>query len=142
MNAPVVSKKRRAYAARFGAASLLAVAAALACLSCDEGPSGPPPGPGDLVVSLISPNGDEGASVFETDDEGIVEVAIEGGDVFHLRSAGTSRIVVLLDRPGRVRFTMNVGDRATAPELEIVEVADGENRLRDDLSRYSVRLSW
>jgi hypothetical protein len=117
-------------------------AASLAFLSCDDGPSGPPPGAGDVVAHLISPNGDEGAAVLETGDEGIIGVDCEDCDVFYGRTGGTSRIVVLMLVPGEVRFTMTVLDRQAPPELQVIEVADPSNDVRDDVSSYTVAYSW
>jgi hypothetical protein len=142
METCVVWKKKRALAGRFGAACLLAVAAGLAFMACDDGPSEPPPGPGDLIVSLVSPNGDEGAAVFEAADDEIGDLDCEECDLFERRADGRIRIVVLMDMSGVVRFTMGVDDRRSPPELQIVEVADGSNRLRDDLSGYAIALGW
>ncbi len=143
MNSLEASRKRRAgFGARCGATALPVMAVALAFLSCGDEPSAPPPGPGDLVVSLISPNGAEGAALFETTDAGIVGVTAEGGEAYHFQAGGTGRVVVILEVPGEVRFTMNVAERSRPPELSVVEVADGNNRLRGDTSGYTVALSW
>lgn len=143
MKALLGSRRGAAVATRFGAVVLLVAAAALVSLSCgDDGPSEPPPGAGDLVVHLISPNGDEGAAVFETSDEGIVGVDCDDCDVYHNRVGGTSRIVVLMDGLDELHFTMTVADRQSPPELSIVEVADPSNEMRDDVSGYSVGYSW
>ncbi len=124
---------------RFGAAGLL-TAAALAFLSCDEGALPEPPVPGDLAVVLLSPNGLEGAAVLETTDGGILQITSVGGQTTHWRTGGATRIVVLLDAPGEIRFTLSVDNVESPPEITIIEVADGDNRLRDDLSGYSVSL--
>jgi hypothetical protein len=136
------TRRGAAVGSRTGVAGLLATAAVLAFLSCDDGPSEPPAGAGDLVVHLVSPNGSEGAAVFETSDEGIVGVDCEACDVFYRRAGGTSRIVVLMTISGEVHFTMSVEDRQSPPELQVVQVADASNELRDDVSGYTVRFSW
>ncbi len=122
---------------RFGAAGLL-TAAALAFLSCDEGALPEPPVPGDLAVVLLSPNGPEGAAVLETTDGGILQITSVSGQTAHWRAGGATRIVVLLDAPGEIRFRLSVDNVRSPPEITIIEVADGDNRLRDDLSGYSV----
>jgi len=127
-----------AVATRLGALGLLVAVTVLAVLSCDDGPSGLPPGAGDLVAYLVSPNGDEGAAVFEASDEGIIGVDCEDCDAFYRSAGGTSRIVVLMVVPGEVRFTMTVLDRQAPPELQVVEVADPSNDVRDDVSGYTV----
>ncbi len=137
------SKERgAAVVRRLKAAGLLVAAAALVSLSCGDDPSEPPTGAGDLIVRLISPNGDEGAAVLETTDEGITGVDCSNCDVYHNRVGGTSRIVVLMDTLGEIRFTMSVTDRQSPPELQVIEVADPSNDLRDDVSQYVVRYSW
>jgi hypothetical protein len=144
MNALLGSKRRgTAVVTPLGVAGLMVAAAALAFLACgDEGPSEPPPGAGDLVVHLISPNGPEGAAVFETSDAGISGVDCDDCDVYHNLVDGTSRIVVLMDGSGEVRFTMSVADRQSPPELQVIEVADPSNQLRDDVSLYAVGYTW
>jgi hypothetical protein len=127
---------------KFGVALPLAVAAWLGVAACGDEPTPPTPTPvpGDLVVSLVSPNGGEGAAVLETGDEGIVDIAAEGSQAYLWQAGGASRIVVLLDEPGDVRFTISVEDVNEPPRLEIVEVADGDNRLRESLTGYRVVL--
>ncbi|NIR46287.1 MAG: hypothetical protein GWN99_17775, partial [Gemmatimonadetes bacterium] len=49
-----------------------------------------------------------------------------------------TRIVVLLDAPGTIRFTLGVEDVNRPPQLELVEVADPDNRLRGDLTGYGL----
>ncbi len=58
--------------------------------------------------------------------------------MFHWRAGGLSRVVVLLDQPGELRFRVSVEDLNRPPRLRIVEVADPSNALRASLARYSV----
>lgn len=119
-----------------------ACAVAIACVlaaACDDAPPEPQPVPGDLDVTLVSPNGSEGTAVLETEDDGIVEVSVEDGlQAFHWTEGGLTRIVVLLDDVGEVRFRMNVTDVNRPPVLDLVEVADGANRLRGSLAGYEI----
>jgi hypothetical protein len=121
-----------------------ACALAIACLlaaACDDAPPEPQPVPGDLDVTLVSPNGSEGAAVLQTEDEGIVGISVEEGlQVFHWTEGGLTRIVLLLDDVGEVRFRMNVTDVNRPPQLELVEVSDGSNRLRSSLEGYEIAL--
>lgn len=144
MDSLLGSKKRGAVGVkRTGALGILLAATVLAFLACgDEGPSEPPPGAGDLVAHLISPFGNEGAAVFETTDAGISSVACDGCDVYHNRVDGTSRIVVLMDGSGELRFTISVTDRQSPPELQVIEVAGPDNQARDDVSVYAVGYTW
>ena len=117
----------------------LSVAIALAAVACDDAPPEPEPVPGDVTVTLVSPNGSEGAAVLATADAGIVGVtAEEPVRVFHWREGGVSRIVALRDEAGEIRFTMSLEDVARPPRLEVVEVADGTNRLRSTLTGYEI----
>ncbi|UCC47466.1 MAG: hypothetical protein JSV41_08150 [Gemmatimonadota bacterium] len=127
---------------RTGVALVLAYAAVISALACSEGrgPTRPEPMPGELLVAVVSPNGAEGAAVLETVAEGIVEAAAEDGDAYVFRAGNTSRIVVLLNDPSEIRFTLWVEDIHAPPALRIVEVADGENRLRATLSGYRVEV--
>jgi hypothetical protein len=126
----------RGHPARWSSGALgLSVAIALASIACDDAPPEPRPIPGDVVVTLVSPNGAEGAAVLSTAGTGIVDVtAQESVRVFHWRAGGVSRIVVLL------WFTMSVENGARPPQMEVVEVADGDNRLRSSLMGYAVEV--
>jgi hypothetical protein len=119
--------------------TVLAGVAVLGVAGCGDEATPPEPVPGDLAVSLVSPNGTEGAAVLETNDVGVVEVTPEvGQQAFRLTAGGVTRIVVLLDEPGDIGFTLSVEDLNRPPQLQVVEVADAENRLRPDLSGYAV----
>jgi len=118
---------------------LLACVAALGIAACgDEATTPPEAVPGELLVSVDSPNGLEGAAVLETADEGVVEITGDGAQVFHWRQGGIIRIVVLLDAPGEIRFVLEVEDINRPPQMRLVEVADPDNRLRAGLLFYRV----
>jgi hypothetical protein len=117
----------------------LAIAGLLAAVACDDAPPEPQPVPGELDVTLVSPNGSEGAAVLETEDEGIVEISVEERlQAFHWTEGGLTRIVVLLEEVGEVRFRMSVTDVNRPPQLDLIDVADGENRLRNALDGYEI----
>ncbi len=77
--------------------------------------------------------------MLETADAGIVGVAADDAQVFHWRAGGLSRVVVLLDQAGDLRFRLSVEDLNRPPQLRIVEVADALNRLRPSHAGYLVR---
>jgi hypothetical protein len=114
----------------------MSCATALAAAACDD--VGQPPSGRELNVTVVSPNGAEGAAVLETTAPGIVGVASEAGDAFFSSSDTLTRIVVILDRPGALRFTLSFDTVPAPPALLLVEVADGANNLRDDLADYEV----
>jgi len=119
-------------------AACLLVAAVAAC--GDSGPSGPS-GPGTFRAEMVSPNGAEGAAVLElTGGVGLGDVTMSGGEVHYAHGPTATQIIVLLDDPGQIRFqirTMNVG---SLPSVTVVQVADGDNALRESLSGYDVQL--
>jgi len=118
---------------------LLACVAALGIAACGDETTLPPEAvSGELLVSVVSPNGLEGAAVLETADEGVVEITGDGGQVFHWRQDGIIRIVVLLDAPGEISFVLEVENLNRPPQLQLVEVADPDNRLRAGLFLYRV----
>lgn len=122
----------------------IAVAATVVCLAgvaCEDAPPGPAPEPGDVAVTLVSPNGAEGAAVLTTSEAGIIGVTAEAPvQVFHWREAGVDRIVALRDEAGVIRFGMSVADVNRPPRLFVIEVADAANRLRATLSGYGIEV--
>lgn len=116
----------------------LALIANVGLAACGDDPTPPAPVPGDLLVTVVSPNGAEGAAVLETGDAGIVGISANGAQAFHSRAGGLSRVVVLLDQAGELRFRLIVEDLNRPPRLRILEVADASNTLRPSLAGYSV----
>ena len=108
----------------------------------DLGPSGPQ-GRGSITVDLMSPNGAEGAAVFElTGGTGLGVVSSFGGEVYYNSNYGTgvTRVVVVMDVPGDVQFkvrTSNVGD---LPSVTVLQVTDGDDQLRSSLGGYEVEV--
>jgi hypothetical protein len=99
-------------------------------------------GSGYFTVSLVSPHGDEGSAVFElTGGVGLSTVSPTGGEVFYQHFGGSSRIVVVMDEAGEVRFHVRTDNVQEPPEVEIVQVAGGDNELRPSLDGYSVEFS-
>lgn len=120
---------------------LAAVAVLLAASACDDSPPGPAPVPGDVAVTLVSPNGAEGGAVLATGEAGIVQVWTDAAvQVYHWREAGEDRIVALRDAAGEIRFRMRVEDVNRPPRLDVIEVADASNRLRAGLAGYEVEI--
>jgi hypothetical protein len=122
-------------------ALLAGVAILLAGSACDDSPPGPAPVPGEVAVTLVSPNGAEGGAVLATGEAGIVQVTAESPlKAYHWREAGEDRVVVLRDPAGEIRFRMSVADVNRPPRLDVIEVADGANRLRTGLAGYEVEI--
>jgi len=67
-------------------------------------------------------------------------VSLDGGDVFYEQDGITIRMVVVMDTPGPIHLEIRTEDVARLPSAVVVQVADGENRLRSSLDGY--RLSF
>ena len=108
-------------------------------LACDSTPA-EVTGPGELQAVLVSPNGPEGAAVIELAGVGMGAVtAFRGsGRVFAERAGAILRVVVVLDKPGEIRFRIAVDDVSNPPTGVVLEIADGSNEIRQSLSGYSV----
>ncbi len=112
----------------------------LAAVGCG-GDVGPEIRPGFLTASLVSPNGAEGAALISVVGVGVGNVESTGGRVFTFSRGDTTRILVVLDSPGVLGFRFSVPDVGSPPVAMVVQVADGGNALRADLSAYRVRFS-
>jgi hypothetical protein len=113
----------------------------LALHGCDaSGPTGPR-GPGSIQVVLLSPNGAEGAGVFEiTGGLGLGEVSAQSGEVYQESSGGTIHLVVVRDLPGEIRFQIRSENVREVPAVHVVQVAGGDNDLRSSLDGYEVEV--
>lgn len=123
-----------------GARALLAIGLALA--ACTDSPTAPAPEPGELIATLQSPNGAEGATVVQLSGTGLGAVrADSAGLVFSERQGDLTRVALVLPTPGAVRFRVQVPNVHTPPSATVLEVAGADNQLRGSLSGYSVRFS-
>jgi hypothetical protein len=123
---------------RLAALGLLALGAG----ACDSlGPEGPS-GSGSFLATLVSPHGNEASAVFElTGGVGLGTVSPIDGEVFYQHFGASTRIVVVMDDPGEVRFQVRTEDIGQVPEVTVIQVASGENELRASLSGYSVQIA-
>jgi len=100
-----------------------------------------PLGPGALEATLVSPNGPEGAVVLELAGPGLGAVTVAEGEVFGQADGNTTRLVVIRDIPGQIRFRIQVLERSEPPAATVLEVADGANELRASISGYQVEFT-
>lgn len=91
-------------------------------------------------ATLISPNGLEGAAVFELDGEYDNVQSVSAAEVFAHADGGKTRVVVLLGDPGEITFTVLPDIAGEPPTAQILEVADGSNQLRASLADYRLDL--
>jgi len=93
-----------------------------------------------LTATLVSPNGAEGAVYVTLFGPGIVEVGALSARTFSNVRGDTVDVVIVRDQPGELRFTVSVTDTSRLPAAVVVEVADGENRLRADAHLYRLEV--
>lgn len=128
--------KTKPVLSRLAALGLLALGAGACDFLGPEGPSGS----GSFLATLVSPHGNEASAVFElTGGIGLGTVSPIDGEVFYQHFGVSTRIVVVMDDPGEVRFQVSTEDVGQIPEASVIQVASGENELRASLSGYSVQ---
>jgi hypothetical protein len=111
--------------------------AAIGLAGCGESPA-PPPASGPYVARLVSPNGAEGAAVVQV--AALVDsVTVGGGRAFHHSAPSGSRLVLVVDQPGEIRFTLHGVAASANPAFQVIEVADGADKLRPAVAGYRVR---
>jgi hypothetical protein len=115
----------------------VSVVSFLLLTSCD---STRPDGPGTLTAVVTSPNGAEGAAVL--DIEGTVESVTANSNVsLYLTPSGqATRAILVRLTPGELSMKVSLPDVSRTPQITVVEVADGDNKLRPSVSGYHVEL--
>lgn len=128
---------------------MLATAAAVLTGSCADSPTAPDrPEPGLMLVRLTTPHADDGAAVFrlvlpEGMTTGVPELAVQGLEVFHRRTADTLRVAVFgAIRSGDVmRIAVPDLRQASRVTANIVEVAGEDDALRESLAGYALTVT-
>ncbi len=127
--------------------------AAIACavvLACQEDATMPGEPtlavPGTLVLSLTTPNSDDGAILFSiAGGEMVAPSAASNSHLLFVRATGGTSInaVVLGDLTQGALMTFDVPDveKASSYSATVSQVADRNNLLRDDISGYGLALS-
>ena len=112
--------------------------AVLVLAACDR--STDPGGPGTLTAFLISPNGAEGAAILDVVGE--VESVSSTNDVraFSSTTPTGKRVIVVRSTPGPLSVNFRVPDVSRPPQVSVIEVADGGDRIRASLNGYRVEL--
>jgi hypothetical protein len=125
-------------------AILLCCVAAWAA-ACNTDPAQPSEGEtrgARLQAFVVSPNGAEGAAVIEVEGRRVVGITAAAGQVFVSRSGDILRAVIVRDDPGPIEFTVRVLDPRFPVATRVLQVADGENRVRPNVDGYQVELTW
>lgn len=112
--------------------------------ACSDSPS-VPSGPGELLVTLESPHGSEGAAVLEVTGGSFASARLlhsHEGLLFteHL-TPEEALVAVILDAPGEVRFLITLDDLGAPPSVGVHSVSDGQDRLRSSTAGYQVKLT-
>jgi hypothetical protein len=125
-------------ALRRAAFALLAAAALGACDDPAEG-SGPQGSQGPLRVILVSPNGNEGAALFELPIEGVLEVRTTVGLGLESRTDGRRQFAVFASQPTAISLELTVADQARPPEVRLLQVSGPDDQPRS-LTGYRVQV--
>jgi hypothetical protein len=75
-----------------------------------------------------------------TGGTGLGTVSVEGGDAYTNRGNGILRVVVVLEDAGPIRVRVPSGEVRDLPQVEVLQVADGSDALRESLAGYSVEV--
>ena len=126
--------------------SAVALALALGLACGGDGDDGGPTnggGPDTLVLSLITPNNDDGAILFTLSGGDIDNpTAVFAADVFFFRSTGATSISAVIvgdiSAGAVVEFEVPAGTSASSYTTTITEVADRSNALRGSVASYSL----
>lgn len=100
------------------------------------GDQGPVPAAGTFAVTVVSPNGAEGAAVVVLVGEGLREASAVEGRVFSDRRGDTLRVVVAQEPAGTLQFLIAVDDTTQRPTGSVLEVAGPDDQLRPALAGY------
>lgn len=106
----------------------VALVAVLGTAGC--GDRGPASAPGPLTVTVISPNGAEGAALLKLVGRGMGAIAPSEGRVFSETRGDTAYVVVVNVAGGGLRFTVEVADTTRRPTGTLVEVSAPDDRIR------------
>jgi len=138
---PVTHPRRlRPAAALRGAPRLLAALLLAALGAC--GDQGPVSGAGAFTVTLVSPNGPEGAAVVELLGDGLGEITAYGDtEVYSYASEGRTRVVLIDPSGGTLAFRVAVADTTQRPTSVVREVAGLDDELRPTTAGYVLELS-
>lgn len=107
-----------------------------------------------LTVACDSDNGDErartvtltpaatnGAAVITLHGGLVASVSSDEGQVFFSPLGDSTRVVLVLDEPGPLRFDLLLEDPAVDVVGTVIQVADAQNRLRSDVAQYRVEVN-
>ena len=123
-----------------GAVRGLLVLAAAAVLGCsDPGEQAGPTREGPVRVTLVSPNGAEGAALFELPVDGIVMVRAPVGALIESQTGGRRQVALIASQPTSLVLDLTVADQTKLPEVKLLQVSGPEDQARA-LTGYRVQV--
>jgi hypothetical protein len=115
----------------------LAVAALVGC--DDPAGQGGAGQEGPVRVTLISPNGAEGAALFELPIAGILDVRAPVGALVNAQSGGKRQVALFASQPSPIVLELTVADQTELPEVRLLQVSGPDDQPRA-LTGYRVQV--
>jgi hypothetical protein len=106
--------------------------------ACDD-PTVEPGPQGPLRVTLVSPNGTEGAALFELPVDGVLEVRAPVGLLVESRTGGRRQVAVFASQSSPIALQLTVADQTRPPEVRLLQVSGPDDQART-LTGYRVQV--
>jgi hypothetical protein len=120
-------------------AAVLAALAFAGALSC-RGGEATAPAPTTHIARIVSPFQDDGAALVEFAGDFQSATAPTGTTLFvHRPGSGVTRVLLVREAPGAMELTLQLAPGASRPVGTVLEVSDGQDQPREDLSGYKVQ---
>ena len=83
-----------------------------------------------MVATLVSPNGAEGAALFELPVDGVSDVTAVAGEALEVVRNGRRQVVIVRDEAGPIAFRFTAADATRPPDVRVVQVSGPDDRPR------------
>ncbi len=112
----------------------------LATAACSD--QAPVSGPGTMTVTLVGPNGAEGAALVSLLGDGVGEIAGLGNtEAYAETKVDLTRLVLINQVGGDLAFQVAVTDTTDLPAWVVSQVAGPDDGLRADVRAYTLAYS-
>jgi hypothetical protein len=119
---------------------LMFFAVFLATVACSD--QAPVSGPGTMTVTLVGPNGAEGAALVSLLGDGVGEIAGLGNtEAYAETNVDGTRLVLINQLGGDLAFQVAVTDTTDLPAWVVSQVAGPDDGLRADVRAYTLAYS-
>ncbi|NOT08628.1 MAG: hypothetical protein HOP28_10545 [Gemmatimonadales bacterium] len=115
---------------------LPALLALLVVAACGDRPVGPDLS-APVELRLVSPAGAEGAALVEIEGAGTA-VAIDATEVVSEVIGGRTRVVLIRENPGELRFRFTPAEGERRGAATVIDVAGPDNAIRASIPGYRV----